>query len=217
MRWLIVGAGAQGRITLDILRSTRPCDEFLFGDDDPTRIGQIVHGHLVVARRTATPDPEATRAILAIGNNLVRLRLAKEMGGAGWVFGKAIHPSAIVMGSASLGEGVSLCPSAVIGSGAAVGDHALVNTAAVVEHDCIIEPGASLSPGVRMGGRVVVGRAAFIGVGATLNPRMRIGAGAIIGAGAVVTRNVPPGMLAFGVPARIIRPVDAERDWPRLL
>ncbi|MEM9487769.1 MAG: acyltransferase [Myxococcota bacterium] len=43
-----------------------------------------------------------------------------------------------------------------------------------------------------------------IGVGAVVLPGVRIGAGAQIGAGAVVTRDVPPGAIAAGTPARII-------------
>lgn len=41
-----------------------------------------------------------------------------------------------------------------------------------------------------------------IGSNATIRCGIRIGAGAMIGAGAVVTRDVPPGVLVVGVPAR---------------
>ncbi len=217
MRWLILGAGAQGRITLDLLRDASPRDELVFADDDPRRIGQRLAGVEIVSRRKLTVDRETTRVIVAIGHNLARLRLAEDMAAAGWNFGNVIHPSAVVLRSATLGTGICLCPGAIIGSAATVGDHVLVNTGAIVEHDCVIEPGVSLSPGVRMGGRVTIGRAAFIGVGAVLNPRVQIGAEAIIGAGSVVTRDIPAGMLAYGVPAKIMRPVNPDRDWNRLL
>ena len=42
---------------------------------------------------------------------------------------------------------------------------------------------------------------AQIGVNVTILPYVTIGVGAIIGAGSVVTRDVPPGVVAYGNPA----------------
>lgn len=50
---------------------------------------------------------------------------------------------------------------------------------------------------------------AWIGAGAILLDGVRVGAGAVIGAGAVVTRDIPPHTLAMGVPARVVRHIDA--------
>ena len=52
----------------------------------------------------------------------------------------------------------------------------------------------------------VVERGASIGANATIICGVRIGAGALVGAGSVVTRDVPPGMLAVGNPARVVGP-----------
>ena len=51
--------------------------------------------------------------------------------------------------------------------------------------------------------RTEIGEGAFIGSGSMLVSPVRIGAGARTGAGAVVTKDVPPGSLAVGVPARV--------------
>jgi len=51
---------------------------------------------------------------------------------------------------------------------------------------------------------------AFIGSDTMLVAPVRIGRGARTGAGSVVTRDVPDGMIAVGVPARVIRKVKEE-------
>ena len=51
----------------------------------------------------------------------------------------------------------------------------------------------------------VVERRAAIGSGAIVLGGVRIGAGALVGAGAVVTKDVAPGAVVAGVPARVAR------------
>jgi UDP-2-acetamido-3-amino-2,3-dideoxy-glucuronate N-acetyltransferase len=52
---------------------------------------------------------------------------------------------------------------------------------------------------------IVVRRGASIGSGAVIMCGVTIGEGAMVGAGAVVTKDVPPGHLVAGVPAKLIR------------
>ena len=53
-------------------------------------------------------------------------------------------------------------------------------------------------------GPVVIEDNVWIGEKASILPGVHIGRGAIIGAGAVVTKDVPAGCMALGVPARIV-------------
>ena len=75
---------------------------------------------------------------------------------------------------------------------------------------------ASIGPQVNIGAGVItcnydgkdkhrtnVGAGAFIGCDTMLVAPVSVGDGAYTGAGAVVTRDVPPGRLAVGVPAKI--------------
>ncbi|HEV8534197.1 MAG TPA: bifunctional UDP-N-acetylglucosamine diphosphorylase/glucosamine-1-phosphate N-acetyltransferase GlmU [Candidatus Limnocylindria bacterium] len=56
--------------------------------------------------------------------------------------------------------------------------------------------------------RTVVGDDAFIGSDTLLRAPVTVGAGATTGAGAVVTKDVPEGMVAVGMPARAIKKAD---------
>lgn len=47
----------------------------------------------------------------------------------------------------------------------------------------------------------------FIGMGCLVLKGVTIGNGSVIGAGSVVTRNIPPGVIAAGNPARVLREV----------
>jgi len=55
--------------------------------------------------------------------------------------------------------------------------------------------------------RTLVKKGASIGTGVTVLANVTIGEDAIVGAGAVVTRDVPPGTIVAGNPARVLRRV----------
>jgi sugar O-acyltransferase (sialic acid O-acetyltransferase NeuD family) len=188
----------------------------IFLDDNASLWNSEVSGCKIVGGFQALSDliRLGDKAIVAIGNNGARVEVAKRLPSrTPWA--NVIDPSAVVMPGASLGDGILVGPQAVIHTGGRIGNHALINTGAIIEHDCVVEEGAALSPGVRMAGRVHIGRNAFLATGVTLVGRMRIGDDAIVGAGAVVTRDVPPRTLAYGVPARVVRQACPD-DWKRL-
>ena len=61
------------------------------------------------------------------------------------------------------------------------------------------------NPGAVIAGNVRLDEACFVGAGSTLIERVQVGAGTIVGAGAAVVRDLPAGVTAVGVPARVIR------------
>lgn len=52
---------------------------------------------------------------------------------------------------------------------------------------------------------VSIGDGSDIGANSTILPGVQIGQGALIGAGSVVTSDIPPMVVAYGVPARVAR------------
>jgi len=62
--------------------------------------------------------------------------------------------------------------------------------------------------------RTTIGDDAFIGSDTLLRAPVTVGAGATTGAGAVVTKDVPEGMVAVGMPARAIKKADRRKKGP---
>jgi maltose O-acetyltransferase len=54
---------------------------------------------------------------------------------------------------------------------------------------------------------VAIADGVWLGGGAIICPGVTIGENTVIGAGAVVTRDIPPNVLAVGNPCRVIRPL----------
>jgi bifunctional UDP-N-acetylglucosamine pyrophosphorylase/glucosamine-1-phosphate N-acetyltransferase len=135
----------------------------------------------------------------------------------------SIVESSVVEDGATVGPFSRLRPGSVIGRDAEVGNFAeLKNThlgAGSKQHHVSYLGDAEIGERVNIGAGAItanydgatkhpttIGDGAFIGVDTMLIAPITIGEGARTGAGAVVTRDVPPGKLAVGVPARIREP-----------
>jgi acetyltransferase-like isoleucine patch superfamily enzyme len=56
--------------------------------------------------------------------------------------------------------------------------------------------------------RVSIGQRVWIGANVTILPGVEIGDGAVVEAGSVVMKSLPPGCVALGVPARVVKRQD---------
>ena len=59
---------------------------------------------------------------------------------------------------------------------------------------------------------VILGRNVWIGGAAVILPGVTIGDDAVVGAGSVVTKDVPPGCVVAGNPAKVIRRIATDGD-----
>ncbi|MDZ4769182.1 MAG: acyltransferase [Chloroflexota bacterium] len=129
---------------------------------------------------------------------------------------------ALIREENTIGDDVSIGSMSVVEHHVTIGDGARLHTRVFVPEYSVLEPGCWLGPGVmvtnarypisrgskdRLEG-VHIGAGAIIGACAVLLPGVRIGARALIGAGAVVTKDVPPGAVMAGNPARVIKQID---------
>lgn len=67
--------------------------------------------------------------------------------------------------------------------------------------------------GVEIGRPVHIGQDVWVGGATVICPGVTVGDGTVIGAGSVVTRSLPPGVLAMGNPCRVVRSL-ADGDRP---
>ncbi len=210
---VIWGAGGHALVVADILRQQGEYEIVGFLDDvNPARRGSPFAGSLVLGGREqldALREQGVRWLFLGFGDCAERLRLADLVRAQGFELATAVHPRAVIAADVTIGPGTAIMAGAVINPAARIGANAIVNTRASVDHECVIEDGAHLSPGVTLGGKVTVGRGTWLGIGAVVKDKIRIGSGSIIGAGAVVLDDVPDGVVAVGVPARVIKKVDA--------
>jgi acetyltransferase-like isoleucine patch superfamily enzyme len=118
----------------------------------------------------------------------------------------------------TIGDHVSIGTHSIVEHHVQIGDGVRLHSRVFVPEYSILEAGCWLGPGVMVtnaryplskgvkerleGAQIAEG--AIIGANATLLPGVRIGARALVGAGSVVTKDVPPGAVVVGNPARIV-------------
>ncbi len=107
-----------------------------------------------------------------------------------------IGTNSILDGKVTVGSNVSIQSNVYLPTGTVVEDNVFLGPNVVVTNDKY-PPSRRLAP-------VRICKGAIIGANATLVAGITIGENSVVAAGAVVTRDVEPGVVVAGVPARVI-------------
>lgn len=190
----LYGASGHAKVIIDILEASGVRVDGLI--DDNLAISQL-HGY-PVKHIFAGEFP----FIISIGNNNVRKQVAERLQ---TIFGKGIHPSAVLSPTAEIGDGTVVMQGSIIQADAKIGKHCIINTGSSIDHECLIGDYVHISPHATLCGNVHIGEGSWIGAGTTIIPNLNIGKWSMIGAGSVITEDIPDHVLAFGNPCRIVR------------
>jgi len=201
---VILGAGVHGAEMAEIAERASsagaPCRllGFVVPGSHAELVGKEVNGYPVLGTRDVlerypdccvVPDNEYKEPIGLARERIVRL----------------IDPSAFVSRTARIGAGCVIYPHCFVGLGASLGDFVFMLAGVTVNHDDVLADRVVVCSGVTLAGGVHVDEGCYLGQGCTVRQNLRIGRNSLIGMGAVVTRDVAPGTVMAGNPARKLR------------
>lgn len=206
------GASGHARVVADILLLMGYELAGYLDNISPSREGEKFGGSIVLAGLHPIESLQASGIelmALGVGDNNARLAIGEKARSAGLTLTKAVHPRATIASSVQIGDGTVIAAGTVVNPDSIIGIDAIINTMASIDHECMVGDGAHIAPGVCLTGNVDVGRGTFVGAGSTVRNGVKIGSQSIVGAGSVVLKDIPPKVLVYGAPAKIIRKLDA--------
>ena len=205
-RILIVGAGGFGREVLQWARDAWPehasrIAGFLSAERDRLTCHE---GSLAILADPDRYEPQAGDALLlAIGIPIVRRQVAESLTSRGATFLTLVHPTAIVVPTAAIGEGSIICPYAIVSDSARVGAFVLMNYHSSLGHDASAGDYAVLSPYATLGGNAHIGDDVFMGLHASVGPGRRVGACSKVSANSCALSDAPAESIIYGAPGRV--------------
>ena len=133
---LIIGAGGFATEVEELAESTGSYSRIAFLDDNIKQ----ARCSPVIGTLSAIEDYYNifTSAIVAIGNNELRMKLHKRLIETGYQVPILVHPSAYVSPDSKIECGCIIREKAVIGRYSKLCNGVIVNAGAIVDHDCIV-------------------------------------------------------------------------------
>ena len=211
---IIYGAGGAGKelafyLSVDNNPDTAwKIDGFI--DDTEQLQGQAINGLPILGGFEYIMNYSGNIAVTSIDDPSVRRNLVlKIKKNINIKFPVVISPTCVVSSFIEWGEGCIISGAYnVLSVNIKLGDFVFVTSRTGIGHDVIIGDYTSIYAGISIDGGVSIGSGCVIGSNATILPKIKIGDGSIIGGGSMVTKDIPPRVVAAGVPAKIIREID---------
>lgn len=202
MTLAIYGPGGYGREVASFARRLGPV---VYVSDAAEEVGQTINGVPVIDFTELAERCLPT--CIAVADARVRRQLAEKCEGAGVPAGEVWAPTSVRGDNVSAGAGVIMSDFTICTADVVVGRHFHANIYSYIAHDCSVGDFVTLAPKVCINGNAIIEDDVYIGTGAILkqgtrDKPLRIGKGAVIGMGAVVTKDVAPGAVVIGNPAR---------------
>lgn len=209
-RVIVIGAGGHARSVIDIILQNREYDIVGCVDSVYPSVKELpgIRGIPIIGNDDNLEElynSGIKNIIIAIGDNYLRAKLYKKVIDIGFNPVTVISRNAVISPRAVIGKGTCVMPGVVINVNCSIGEDCIVNTNSSLDHDCLIGNHCHIAPGVAVSGTVILGEYVQIGTGASVIDKLTIGSGAFVGAGAVVVKDIPKRVLAYGVPARVVK------------
>lgn len=211
----LVGASTAAKDTFDVIddinRRKREWEIIGLIDDNPGLLGSTWHnlkvkGGIEYLKRLKNTSDKYV--ISGIGKPQWRAMVINKILNRNYKFPNIIHPTAFTSRYLQIGKGNIISHGVTIGVDARIGDFNFFNKGCQVAHDVKIGNFCSIQPGALLVESVNVKSFAYVGAGAIIMNYVTLGKGCVIGAGAVVNQDIPPGVVAVGIPARVIKKVE---------
>lgn len=207
---IILGAGGTGREICEMFEEVFDTKQFRlkgFLSDVLDKLDGFDTGFPMLGTIKDYGVKENDRFILAIGDVHGRRKIAENILSRGGKFLNFIHPSAKVLKSAKIGEGVIIFPFAWVGANAELGDFCFINLHAACGHDVKLGKFSELAPYSAVAGGSQTGEECFLALHAVVAPKTVLGDRVVISQGSTVQKNQPDDKLIVGVPGKTLRKI----------
>jgi len=196
----LYGAGGHAKVIIDIIEKEKKHKIAFIIDDRPQIKGSHILGYPIIGgiREFLLIQQKPSKAIISIGNNQNRKKIAKLLKKHDIEFPNAIHPRAVIAKEVFISSGTVVMANVAINSCTYIGKHVIINTGANIDHDCNIADYVHIAPGATLCGNINVGEGSLIGAGSTITPNVMIGKNVLIGAGTTIYKNVQDNSKVIG-------------------